>query len=929
MRSRWFLVMLLTVFSIAVLNAAWLDNVPNQLTQPDGTVIDVLYSGDEFHNWAHDSAGHTMIRDIATGYICWARSQGGDLVSTGYPVHLHTPQSLGIVPHENISEARYLEKRAEWGLDYNTRTHRTPSIGTIQNLVVFIRFLGEEEFTRPITFYDNMFNAQGTGVNSLYQYFWDASYNQLEVYSPFFPLPHDTTILSYESPNPRSFYQPFSASNPHGYQGWMQRTSREHQLLAAAIAYIEHQVPIDLVIDSNNNGRVDNVCFVIKGGTGDWADLLWPHRWTLHSVVANIHGKRVWDYNFNIENHMNVSGVSVLAHELAHSLGAPDFYRYNNNGTPTDIWCLMARNLNPPQSITAHVKEKYLNWITIPEISSTGSYYLHPNSVSQNNSYKVMSPNSTVEYFVLEYRSNLTGIIDQNIGGSGLLAWRVNPTISGNSEGPPDELYVYRPGGTPTNNGSVGAALLGAHLGRPGINDFTNPNSFLSNGQPGGLNVHSIAIDGETITFVVDIGGPDPDDFDESFENNAMNNHDWRVDPVNPWFITTEAASDGTHSIRSPALQAGQRSRLQIDLHHGSGFLQFWVRTNTQSSGNSLVFLINGMERRRWSGNTPWTHVVIPVSAGINNFAWDYLCQSGGSGTNVVYIDQIGFPPITGHILYPPHSLEVTHEDRDVLLIWQPPFQTTVPDPPALLGYHVFQSSIRINDDIVPTPTFTSAGSTGGRLSYTVNAVYQTGVSASTDAVPYELEVAIPQSLRVVSTPEGIKLDWDFPFDPRFLHSTRIYRNGNNIIASVLRGTYTYIDNDLIDNTTYTYYLRAIYSNPTAISGNSESVSIEYTGTMDETQSVATQLMGNYPNPFNPETKIEFFIREAGHVSLYIYNVKGQAVRTLVDAEMSGGSHFIHWDGKDDAGNIMASGIYFYRMQASDYHDAKKMILLK
>jgi hypothetical protein len=85
----------------------------------------------------------------------------------------------------------------------------------------------------------------------------------------------------------------------------------------------------------------------------------------------------------------------------------------------------------------------------------------------------------------------------------------------------------------------------------------------------------------------------------------------------------------------------------------------------------------------------------------------------------------------------------------------------------------------------------------------------------------------------------------------------------------------------------------------------------------------------NYPNPFNPSTRIEFEIPENGWVSLEIYNIMGQKVRQLLTDYLERGLHRITWDGKDDNGEALANGVYFYRLQASDITETKKMILLK
>ena len=89
------MIKLLVMFNFVSVNiyAAWVENMPGQITQPDGTKINVLFSGDEFHNWVHDTDGYTIVQDPATGFWCWAVAVNGDLVSTGEPMHLNNPST--------------------------------------------------------------------------------------------------------------------------------------------------------------------------------------------------------------------------------------------------------------------------------------------------------------------------------------------------------------------------------------------------------------------------------------------------------------------------------------------------------------------------------------------------------------------------------------------------------------------------------------------------------------------------------------------------------------------------------------------------------------------------------------------------------------------------------------------------------------------
>ena len=97
-------------------------------------------------------------------------------------------------------------------------------------------------------------------------------------------------------------------------------------------------------------------------------------------------------------------------------------------------------------------------------------------------------------------------------------------------------------------------------------------------------------------------------------------------------------------------------------------------------------------------------------------------------------------------------------------------------------------------------------------------------------------------------------------------------------------------------------------------------------------------LYQNYPNPFNPITSIQYAVGSKqtkaadsprSHVTLKIYNILGQKVRVLVDEEKRLGSYTVQWDGRDRNGRPVSSGIYFYKLDAGDFTEVKKMVLLK
>jgi len=87
--------------------------------------------------------------------------------------------------------------------------------------------------------------------------------------------------------------------------------------------------------------------------------------------------------------------------------------------------------------------------------------------------------------------------------------------------------------------------------------------------------------------------------------------------------------------------------------------------------------------------------------------------------------------------------------------------------------------------------------------------------------------------------------------------------------------------------------------------------------------------LSNYPNPFNPETTISYNLLNAGDIEIAIYNLKGQKVKTLISEYQEIGNHQVIWDGKDIKGNKVASGVYFYKVNAGESEIIKKMVLMK
>ena len=104
--------------------------------------------------------------------------------------------------------------------------------------------------------------------------------------------------------------------------------------------------------------------------------------------------------------------------------------------------------------------------------------------------------------------------------------------------------------------------------------------------------------------------------------------------------------------------------------------------------------------------------------------------------------------------------------------------------------------------------------------------------------------------------------------------------------------------------------------------------SIKYTGSLAVTEYTLEQ---NYPNPFNPTTKIKYQIPKSGNVTLKIYDILGAEVATLVNEFQAEGRYEINFNASGHSGTVrnLASGVYIYKLQANEFTQSKKMILIK
>lgn len=514
MNIRRFLSLILLIFNVLYISAAYVENIPQTVVQPNGDTLHCFASGDEYFHYLHDADGYTIVQDPATGYFVYAVEQEGRLQPTAYVAGRVAPASVGLAPRARISAAEWQRRRARMTAPVLANHEPTrdgePNHGNINNLVIFIRFADSGEFGPTFSEIDGMFNDSTPGTFSMINYFRNVSYNQLDIRTYLYPQGNNDAIVAYEYGAPINYFMPWSETNPIGYVDTLEndnRTTREMWLLRCAVEAIAPLIPADLNLDYNNDGLVDNICFVVCSDVAGWSDLLWPHRWSLYLYDdVFINGKRVYDFNFTMSENDWYFGISTLCHEMSHTLSAPDLYHYSDSYgyTPVGSWDLMAQNAAVPQQWGAWMKYRYGHWIDdIPTITESGKYTLLPLTAGPEQVAYQIPSEVPDEFFVIEFRD---AFFEPGLPGRGALVYRIAPTFSGNAgwngEDVFDEVYIYRPGGTDSTDGNINKAHFSHLHGRTAINFSTNPKPFLTNGYISSLNLYDIHPCGhDSLTF--------------------------------------------------------------------------------------------------------------------------------------------------------------------------------------------------------------------------------------------------------------------------------------------------------------------------------------------------------------------------------------------------------------------------------------------
>lgn len=309
------------------------------------------------------------------------------------------------------------------------------------NVVVFAKFNDEIDYFAPFKsdYYFDLFN----GDVSVKDYFNEVSDGTYTLNSIFINSVDDFYVIK----NDRQYYEPYDAiNNKIGYQTDFEMRTRRVELIVEITAYVSdnYQRFGLLNYDAKIDSYIDGLTIVLSNNPNEWAELLWPHAWRMNPKYAlNINGVMFREYNMQFlgdeDQLFNSIDVRVLAHELFHIIGAPDYYHYSEDYigiSVVGVFDVMDDSYDIPLEPLAYTKEKYGGWLQdkiIVDDYNDIEVILNKTDLSTDNVIRITLPGKDEEIWI-EYRMN-NDKYNHELINEGLLVYYVNPNMHGNSAG--------------------------------------------------------------------------------------------------------------------------------------------------------------------------------------------------------------------------------------------------------------------------------------------------------------------------------------------------------------------------------------------------------------------------------------------------------------------------------------------------------------
>ncbi len=492
------------IFIIAAVDAAPILNKNYELRQGDGSLVQVIISGDEYYQDVETPDGYSLIRDPVTGWICYAQlsKDNKQLLSTGI---VYTGGTVSqkkttdyLNKHLRIDKESVLEIRKQRISELNGESTETDfrsydlskkvstKVDTIYGVTVLVDFPDTKSAIPrdSIVNFLNRTGYKGYGNNgSVRDYYYDISAGKL-IY-----LQKVTNFVT--AKNKKSFYD---RTDNSGYDG-------SNELITEILTTLKNQGTFKFNQATINDRVVRAVNFLYAGSaSAGWAQGLWPH-----SGATYFYSSGVIVGKYMIDDLGKSLTIGAFCHENGHMLCSwPDLYAYDDHSCGAGGYDIMSvtseTNPAPPNGFLRNM----MGWMKITEISAgiTGSVYKLPSNSDVAFFYSDNSKGSAQELFCIEAKRK-TGR-NATLPDEGLLIWHIdnagdNTTLGINDFAAPEQADGKNELERKINYGASGDLFHAGYVTT--FNDKTSPSALWHNGKASGIQITNISSVGDTMTF--------------------------------------------------------------------------------------------------------------------------------------------------------------------------------------------------------------------------------------------------------------------------------------------------------------------------------------------------------------------------------------------------------------------------------------------
>ena len=905
------------------------------IREPDGSSVEIRVWGDEFYSVGETLDGFTVVRDGATGILSYAElsADGTELVSTGVPAGEPAPRKdlekhIRITTEAARSQALAVREDFERRAPLNplSRGARGPTTGNVVGITLIVDF-SDDPGAIPASSIDDYCNMNGyTGYGnhgSVRDYYFDVSEGLLDYTNYVAPQ-------YYRAQHPKSYYT--DPSRPYG--------QRARELVQEALQNLDNNGLDFSQFDADGNGIVDAVnCFYAGDTWNAWAEGLWPHAsavtWCADGVCT---------YPYQITNTGNSLTISTFCHENGHMLmGWPDLYDYGGDSAGVGQFCIMCYGTSGTNPCEPCAYMKYdAGWGDVTVLTNPQGGLTAPNGT--NVMYKFEHPELPNEYYLVENRQQ-TGR-DAGIPDRGLAIWHIDTQGSNNNQQQtPEQHYLVtlvqadgRWDMENNVNGGDGTDLY-ASTRYPECTPLTYPNTGWWDGSESGaffLNISgasaNMTLDFHNAAYVLELASSthatEMEYGGTALYTATLRNwapvddtatvevgHDLLPDGVGPSDWTAEFREVGGTWQTGPVdfvLGPDEQKDLEVRVIDGIGTVAGMAVTtlsaqsgvDPQSSADisfgTFVEAPSILIVDDDNGGDYETYLETALAdTGYGAMIWDAAVRGRPSLAQMSSYGAVLWTTGAGNALYLTSSDEQSMMDYldagGNLFLTSAEYLSSRSLPNAFISDYLHVDSwISDNSGFLMTGVAGDPVSDGMALMVLGGPILPANSDAIIPAAPAD---------SVFSTPVGIK-------------GIRVDENDHKVVFLSFPFENAPVG-DPYPNNQKTLVARIL--------GWFGSLTGVEMGDIDR-----LAMRQNAPNPFNPITTIAFAVPEdASRVTLMICNVNGRVVRRLIDEPLSAGPHTIVWNGRDDTGRSLPSGVYFARLAAGGESLFRKMTLLK